>query len=703
MGIAKGLRQRLGVWTIAVGLLSTLIFFSNGALLAGEIYFVEIKVQDGDRPVVGAVVTIENFDSITGKDGVAYFDLYEAEYDVSVSRSQSEPPRSFQITVTNEQTSITIDLRDTGQTQTLDPNRAYRLAVASFTDAESLSAFWDTEAPRIVEQLGEPRLAFDESGRFLVQVVAGPTSGEPVDEVLNRAVDIGYGSSFAVPEDSLLVELETLGTFDLGPVEADLIDLLSSDDVSIRRATRLALGNLGQPGVPALLSELSGDNYRIDLGVAVALSQINGWSAQPEELTGFTKVLSAYNDETLQFRIREALSASDANTKLSTLGFSTDRTGTIQFQQEANLKPDGVVGPRTRSALNDRFIAHFVTQTGKNWAGLRMGVYGLGMDDKVFNQIVQSIDDKGAEILRGYVLNQRTSWLALESTVFFYRTSSADRAKEIAAYLSEQTGQKFEARRGKGLGVARGFEEVTFFVHIIVDVEKLLLEMNNKDRSVRRAAVAEMIENYRTDRLAVSKALDQLIEPNIETLSPEGLINVLFYLERTEPYFTWDNHQIDRAKSAIRDIRIKDTESQMTIGPQTEAALRCLEKSLFWNLVVLVPDSHRDDYSEFIEAVRESGYEVDDVPYKPGTFEGELLSYGLKEIPGISITNPKPAIVFGPKGRERAQEFLILSRKSGIEKLASIEFQRENLAPSFPPRKSKPAPDTEIVILLTAP
>lgn len=64
--------------------------------------------------------------------------------------------------------------------------------------------------------------------------------------------------------------------------------------------------------------------------------------------------------------------------------------------------------------------------------------------------------------------NYRPSWVALESKVFYYDTETSEKANQIADELGAITGVQFTASQGAGLGVIRGQEKWTIYVHYVV-------------------------------------------------------------------------------------------------------------------------------------------------------------------------------------------------------------------------------------------
>lgn len=116
-------------------------------------------------------------------------------------------------------------------------------------------------------------------------------------------------------------------------------------------------------------------------------------------------------------------------------------------------------------------------------------------------------------------------------------------------------------------------------VTLDTQIQGLVLQMNSDNRTTRISAVAKLIENHKSSRLAISSALDFLKLPQLETLSASGKINVLVFLRNTTPS-AWDSELIERAYDAIELIRRREVEDSVYIGPQTEDALMKLETFL---------------------------------------------------------------------------------------------------------------------------
>ena len=96
-----------------------------------------------------------------------------------------------------------------------------------------------------------------------------------------------------------------------------------------------------------------------------------------------------------------------------------------------------------------------------------IGLYGLGIDKEMYRSVHRLLEEDGYTIVGGALLTSRPEWLALRSTVFYYDDQAKGRAQALAESMRKVTGQRPGIQKGAGLGVLRGQEEWTFFVHII--------------------------------------------------------------------------------------------------------------------------------------------------------------------------------------------------------------------------------------------
>ena len=94
-----------------------------------------------------------------------------------------------------------------------------------------------------------------------------------------------------------------------------------------------------------------------------------------------------------------------------------------------------------------------------------VGFYSLGVSEAQYSQLADSIRAHGYTIIQGAPLTERPGWLSPRSTVMYYAPAAAADAEAMAQQLATWTGQAFRTARGAGLGVPRGEERWTFFVH----------------------------------------------------------------------------------------------------------------------------------------------------------------------------------------------------------------------------------------------
>ena len=438
-------------------------------LQAGEMFAVDLQILEGGQPVPGVFISIDYYQAETDKSGHAFFELFEGLYEIHIAITKGAAVITEKIAVTPEQREFVIDVAPQVRSS---PTRALIssevLATGVFDDFPSLERFWQRRAEAVEEALGEVRVAFDLSGRFLV--LAGPRAGtdpQSLDGLLARADAAGFTSSFPLAWESVAGVLLSGQEFSFETLEGALLEALRAENSDVRQGARNALAALGQAAVPGLLGAFSGQDYQMDLGALIALSRIKDWEAEPAALDRLRAPDWPYQDRVMETQLRNALRAASDAFKLSSLGYAAEPRGVVAFQKEVGLAPDGILGPSTRGALNERLIASVAKTEEKPWAGYKMAVYALDVEQQDFETIKKMIRAKGAEDQGGFQLYQRPSWLALRSTVFYYSRDTAGDARGLATALGDALGVHFDVERGAGLGVRKGDERSTFFVHLI--------------------------------------------------------------------------------------------------------------------------------------------------------------------------------------------------------------------------------------------
>jgi hypothetical protein len=94
-----------------------------------------------------------------------------------------------------------------------------------------------------------------------------------------------------------------------------------------------------------------------------------------------------------------------------------------------------------------------------------LGFYALGADATKYDAVRDAIQSMGFVITQGINLDTRPPWLSTTSAVMYYADASAQKARDMAAEMKRLTGSTFEVKRGSGLGVIKGQERWTFFIH----------------------------------------------------------------------------------------------------------------------------------------------------------------------------------------------------------------------------------------------
>ncbi len=103
-------------------------------------------------------------------------------------------------------------------------------------------------------------------------------------------------------------------------------------------------------------------------------------------------------------------------------------------------------------------------------ADVTVGLQTLGVDDAERLALNDALRTQGYGLdptTWSYPANQRPSWFAERSTVFYYAAVARPMAEELAQYMKSRTGQPFAVQRGSGLGVDPARKNLTFFVHYV--------------------------------------------------------------------------------------------------------------------------------------------------------------------------------------------------------------------------------------------
>ncbi|MBI9092965.1 MAG: peptidoglycan-binding protein [Desulfobacterium sp.] len=138
-----------------------------------------------------------------------------------------------------------------------------------------------------------------------------------------------------------------------------------------------------------------------------------------------------------------------------------------QFQIQYGLSPDGKIGPKTLYKLNESVLNLLRRQSGQKWAEYKIRAYAFNVDEPLMLKATDLMQRNGISMYSIPLLSQRPSWLAQESTIFYYTEESRGKAEEIALVLEKELSMEFDVKLGSGLGVQPGEKTITFFVHII--------------------------------------------------------------------------------------------------------------------------------------------------------------------------------------------------------------------------------------------
>jgi hypothetical protein len=94
----------------------------------------------------------------------------------------------------------------------------------------------------------------------------------------------------------------------------------------------------------------------------------------------------------------------------------------------------------------------------------------------------------------------------------------------------------------------------------------LVSQMNASTADVRKSAVAALERDYKSSSQAVTLVLRTYEQDKIESLSPSGIINGLYFLSATDPT-AWDQKQVEAANQIIARLEARGA------GVQTKASL----------------------------------------------------------------------------------------------------------------------------------
>jgi adenylylsulfate kinase-like enzyme len=106
----------------------------------------------------------------------------------------------------------------------------------------------------------------------------------------------------------------------------------------------------------------------------------------------------------------------------------------------------------------------------------------------------------------------------------------------------------------------------------------LVQQLNDQSADVRKSAGGRLARDYRADPQAIRLVLDTFAEGNLESLSADGRINALYFLNRTDDS-VWTDDLKRQARESISRIRSR-ARAGISIGQQTQQELNALERKV---------------------------------------------------------------------------------------------------------------------------
>ena len=95
------------------------------------------------------------------------------------------------------------------------------------------------------------------------------------------------------------------------------------------------------------------------------------------------------------------------------------------------------------------------------------GIHSLNPDQSKKKLIRGHLLEKGYYLGEDDEHDYKQTWMAQKSTVFYYSKYTRPYAEQLAAELSQLTGEEFEIARGAELGLPENEEKTTLFIHYI--------------------------------------------------------------------------------------------------------------------------------------------------------------------------------------------------------------------------------------------
>ncbi len=142
---------------------------------------------------------------------------------------------------------------------------------------------------------------------------------------------------------------------------------------------------------------------------------------------------------------------------------------------------------------------------------------------------------------------------------------SKEEAEGLLAGLQQSPDEQVRKAAAQGVVTIANIENA--------ELVRLVSQVNAAGADERRRATGRLQRDFNDSAEAISLALKLLDASQVDKLSPSGLINVLYFLSRTDPR-AWTPTEIAAANRVLPGVRARNA------GPQTQAELGRVEDTV---------------------------------------------------------------------------------------------------------------------------
>ena len=142
---------------------------------------------------------------------------------------------------------------------------------------------------------------------------------------------------------------------------------------------------------------------------------------------------------------------------------------------------------------------------------------------------------------------------------------SKEEAEGLLAGLQQSPDEQVRKAAAQGVATIANIENA--------ELVRLVSQVNAAGSDERRRATGRLQRDFNDSAEAISLALKLLDASQVDKLSPSGLINVLYFLSRTDPR-AWTPTEIAAANRVLPGVRARNA------GPQTQAELGRVEDTV---------------------------------------------------------------------------------------------------------------------------